>query len=344
VLRKKILQIRTNQPLAPLTTFKVPAKADRYVSFASEEEVTGFLSKSGLHDQKYLILGGGSNLLFLDDFHGTILHPLLKGIHILAEDKQHVLVRAMAGEIWDDLVAFAVANGWGGIENLSLIPGNVGACPIQNIGAYGVEVKDWIHCVEAIDITAKEKVAFRPHDCGFGYRSSHFKGKWKKRYLITAVIFRLSRKPKFVTHYPKVEEMVRRSGSVNLESVRQAIIVIRRQKLPDPTEMGNAGSFFKNPIISEKRYTALKDNFPQLPAYHLNDGNVKLPAGWLIEKCGWKGRSLGRAAVHSRQALVLLNLGGANGQEIFVLSERIRESVWDTFAIDLKREVQVISS
>ena len=289
-----------------------------------------------------MILGGGSNLLFVDNYNGIILHPLLKGIEVIKKGPDHVLVRAMAGENWDDLVSFAVANGWGGVENLSLIPGSVGASAVQNIGAYGVEVNTLIDSIEAISISEQKKVTIDPKDCGFAYRFSHFKGGWKGRFIITAVVFKLLRKHDYVTHYSGVKEAVEQIGRLNLENLRKAIIGIRQNKLPDPAEIGNAGSFFKNPVVSETVVKDLLKSFPDLPSYHQGENQFKLAAGWMIEKCGWKGKTVGQAAVHNKQALVLVNPGNATGREIFELSEQIKKSVIETFGIELKRDVLVV--
>jgi UDP-N-acetylmuramate dehydrogenase len=248
----------------------------------------------------------------------------------------------MAGENWDDLVAHAVANGWGGLENLSLIPGSVGASAVQNVGAYGVEARDVIHRVEAISMESGRKTVFSQQDCGFGYRFSNFKGAWAGRFLITAVVFRLNRQPEYVLSYPGVKTAVDHLGPVDLKTLRRAIISIRRNKLPDPAEIGNAGSFFKNPVVDDPSLDRLLDRFPDLPHYPQGRHRFKLPAGWMIERCGWKGRRAGQAAVHHRQALVIVNLGGATGREILDLSEQVRAVVGETFGVDLEREVLMV--
>jgi UDP-N-acetylmuramate dehydrogenase len=336
------MKSKTDFSLKALNTFGVEATAARYFGFDAEDEILHFLKKDPIAGQQYLVLGGGSNLLLTDDFDGIVLHPQLKGIETVAEDQDHIWLRAMAGENWDDLAAHAVARGWGGLENLSLIPGSVGASVVQNIGAYGVEVKEVIDRVEAIDLGTAEKVVFSPDDCGFDYRYSHFKGSRAGRYIITAVVFRLCRNPRFVLDYPGVEERVARLGPMSLKNVRQAIIDIRREKLPDPAEIGNAGSFFKNPVVDQATLEQLRQRFADLPHYPQADGRFKLAAGWMIDRCGWKGRQMGRAGVHDMQALVLLNLGGAAGREILDLSEQVRLSVRSTFGIDLEREVLVV--
>jgi UDP-N-acetylmuramate dehydrogenase len=333
---------KTNFSLKAFNSFGVEALAAHYVRFDGESEIVDFLHRHPAGAQPCLVLGGGSNLLFVDDVTGYVLHPLLKGIDVIETDRQHIRLRVMAGEAWDDLVAHAVANGWGGIENLSFIPGSVGACAVQNIGAYGVEARDVIDRVEALSMEDGRKVVFSQRDCGFGYRFSHFKGAWAGRFIITAVVFTLNRRPDYVLDYPGVKTAVDRLGSIDLKTIRRAIISIRRSKLPDPAVIGNAGSFFKNPVIDDRTLDRLLDRFPDLPHYPQNRHRFKLPAGWMIERCGWKGRRAGRAAVHHRQALVIVNLGGATGREILDLSEQVRASVAQTFGIDLEREVLVV--
>lgn len=338
------MDYKTDFSLIAFNTFGVDAIAAAYVGFDAVEEIIDFVAHAGLCDRQWLVLGGGSNLLFVGDFGGIVLHPRLKGIDVIDRDRRHVWVRAMAGEAWDDLVSFAVAGGWGGIENLSLIPGSVGASAVQNIGAYGVEVETVIERVEAIAVASGERVVFSARECGFGYRSSRFKGDGRDRLIITAVVFRLHRHPRFVLDYPGVCEAVQALGGASLDNVRQAIIDIRKRKLPDPAVVGNAGSFFKNPVVESRVLKGLLDRYPDLPHYPQTDGRFKLAAGWLIERCGWKGRQSGRAAVHDRQALVLVNRGGATGREILDLSEKIRQTVAETFGVRLEREVRVVGA
>lgn len=328
--------------LKHLNTFGVDVIANRYVRFDAEDEIVDFIHRHPMKESTPLVLGGGSNLLFTADVAQTVLHPRFKGIQISERNGRHVWVRAMAGETWDDLVAFAVLRGWGGIENLSLIPGTVGASVVQNIGAYGVEAESVIERVEAIAIETGQRRVLAAAECDFGYRSSRFKNKDDGRFIITAVVFRLTPQPRFILDYPGVHEAIEALGGVSLPTVRQAIINIRQHKLPDPAVLGNAGSFFKNPVVDRKTLERLLTDHPDLPHYPQADGRCKLAAGWLIDRCGWKGRSLGRAAVHDRQALVLVNRGGATGMDILNLSERIRRSVVETYGIDLEREVRVI--
>ena len=336
------MELKTDFPLKALNTFHVEADAATYVRFDSVDEIVDFLGKNEFDGHRRLILGGGSNLLFVDDFDGIVLHPLLKGIDVIEADRRHIWIRAMAGENWDELVAYAVSNGWAGIENLSLIPGSVGASAVQNIGAYGAEVKDVIDRVEAISIGSRKKVTLLPGECGFGYRASHFKGRWAGELIVTAVVFKLNRQPVFILDYPGVKAAVEDLGSIDLPTIRQAILAIRQHKLPNPDQVGNAGSFFKNPVIEGDTLTRLCHRYPDLPHYPQGGDQFKLAAGWMIERCGWKGRRVGKAAVHHQQALVLVNLGGATGREILDLSEQVSGAVNEWFGIELEREVLVV--
>jgi UDP-N-acetylmuramate dehydrogenase len=336
------MELKTDFPLKALNTFHVEADAATYVRFDSVDEIVDYLRRHGNDGHRRLILGGGSNLLFVDDFDGIVLHPRLKGIDLIEASQRHVWIRAMAGEDWDDLVAHAVSNGWAGIENLSLIPGSVGASVVQNIGAYGVEVKGVIDRVEAVSIHNRERVSISPDECRFGYRSSNFKNLWAGRFIITAVVFKLNRKLDFVLDYPGVKVAVEAIGPVTLGHVRQGIVSIRQSKIPDPALIGNAGSFFKNPVIDGDGLSGLLKLNPDLPYYPHGRDHYKLAAGWLIERCGWKGRLMGKAAVHHQQALVLVNLGGATGREILELSEKVSGAVHRRFGIELDREVLVV--
>jgi UDP-N-acetylmuramate dehydrogenase len=337
------MKYRTHYPLHHLNTFGVEATAARYVRFESVDEIRDFLREDRFYRKRCLIMGGGSNLLFVNDFDGTILHPAFKGIEVLDDDGRRLRVKALAGETWDDLVAFAVAHGWGGLENLSFIPGDVGASAVQNIGAYGVEVEALIDRVEAIELATGKRVFFSAADCGFGYRRSNFKGPWQGRFIITAVVFNLDRRSEPVLDYPGVKAAVAGLGPTGPATVRQAVIAIRQNKLPDPAVIGNAGSFFKNPVIDGNALGGLLSRYPDLPHYPQSEDRFKLAAGWLIERCGWKGKRVGRAGVHDRQALVLVNLGGAAGREILELSEQVKRAVADTFGIGLEREVTVVA-
>lgn len=288
------------------------------------------------------VLGGGSNVLLKAPVKGTVILNRIKGITVVQEDANHVWLRVGAGEVWHDLVLHAIGNSLGGIENLALIPGTVGAAPIQNIGAYGVEVKDTITEVEGWDCLEQRFTSFSNEDCRFGYRDSVFKGLFKGRIAITAVTFRLHKTPQLHTEYGAIRDELTAMGTTpSVQSIAQAVINIRRSKLPDPAEIGNAGSFFKNPTISASAYQALKEKHPMIPSYPAGPGMVKVPAGWLIESCGWKGKRQGDTGVHARQALVLVNYGRATGTEVWALSEAVLQSVKQTFGIELEREVQV---
>ena len=299
-----------NYSLLNHNTFGMDVKAKRYVEYDSEDELVQLLSSL---QGKVLHIGGGSNLLFCGDFDGTILHSAIKGIEVVedVEGDDEVLVRVGAGEVWDDFVAWAVAEGYGGVENLSLIPGEVGASAVQNIGAYGVEAKDVIAMVEAVDMASGEKRLFANAECGYAYRQSIFKQELKGKYAITYVIYRLQKQPKLKLEYGNILAALEDKAQVTVADVRRAIIDIRNAKLPDPKVVGNAGSFFMNPVVSREKFLSIQKDYPTMPFYDV-DGGVKIPAGWLIEQCGWKGKSLGRAGVHDKQALVLVNRGGAS--------------------------------
>ena len=311
------------------------------MEFSSVSELLQIIGRLTKADEPLLLLGGGSNLLLTADFDGTVLHSAIKGVELMGVEEDDVLVRVGSGETWDDFVALCVERGWYGAENLSLIPGEVGASAIQNIGAYGVEAKDLIERVEAVEIATGHRVTIEREECEYGYRQSRFKQDWKNCFVVTHVIYRLS--TKFTPHldYGNLRNVLM-TESPTAKDVRQAIIDIRRAKLPDPKELGNGGSFFMNPIVSIEKYHALSEQYPQMPHYDVDEAHVKIPAGWMIEQCGWKGKSLGKAGVHDKQALVLVNLGGATGQEIVTLCETIRQDVFDKFGIDIRPEVNVV--
>ena len=331
--------------LKEFNTFGVSAVAKHYLAIDSSDELVGaFQSNIQLINENRLSLGAGSNLLFLSDYDGLIIHPLIEGIRIVSEQKYHVEVEVGAGIKWDSFVAWCVDNGWHGVENLSLIPGDVGAVPVQNIGAYGVEASSLISEVKGIDIQSLKEISLDREACKFGYRTSLFKEKLKENFIVTSVVFRLSVQPHFTLKYEGLEPTISQYGEINLQNIRKAIISIRESKLPDPKVFGNAGSFFKNPVVAENIATSLKNLYPEMPVYPVGTDQVKIAAGWLIDKAGWKGRSFGNAAVHEKQALVLINKGGATGQEIFRLSEMVAEDVLQKFDIALEREVQVVGN
>jgi len=325
-------------------TFGIDAKCDRFVEFSSERELLHVLPSITRSETPLLLLGGGSNLLLTGDFRGTVVHSAIMGVEIVQKEKDFVLVRVGSGVVWDDFVAQCVEEGWHGAENLSLIPGEVGASAIQNIGAYGAEAKDLIERVEAVEISSGQQVVFENEDCGYGYRQSRFKGEWRNRFIVTYVTYRLS-----TTFMPKLDYGNIRAAfserGINEPSPRQlreTIIDIRRAKLPDPKELGNGGSFFMNPVVLTEKYEELAAEYPGMPHYVVDEQHVKIPAGWMIEQCGWKGRSLGRAGVHDKQALVLVNRGGATGQEIVTLCEAVRHDVMEKFGIEIRPEVNVV--
>lgn len=289
----------------------------------------------------FLHIGGGSNLLFTKDYDGLILHSRIGGIEVTAEDSQTVSLRVGAGVVWDDFVACCVEHGWYGAENLSLIPGEVGASAVQNIGAYGVEVKDLITAVETVNVQGYGRV-YSVEECEYAYRSSIFKRPENKSVFVTYVRFRLSKEERYTLDYGTIRQELAKYPAPTLPIVRKVIIEIRESKLPDPKVMGNAGSFFMNPIVAKEKLEALQRDYPRIPYYELPDGRVKIPAGWMIDQCGWKGKSLGPAAVHDKQALVLVNRGGAKGSDIVALSDAVRASVRDKFGIDIHPEVNVI--
>jgi UDP-N-acetylmuramate dehydrogenase len=328
--------------LKKYNSFGLDYRADYFIKVQTEEEAILVLNNHGSLKKPLFVLGGGSNLLFTSDFEGTIIHPEITGIEIVEKRADHVIVSAGAGVIWDDLVSWTVSKGFGGLENLSLIPGLVGATPVQNIGAYGVEVKDSIIQIRAISLDEGKIREFTKEECRFGYRDSIFKNENKRMYLITRVYYKLIINPFLKTNYGSLKEEVGKLGGYTLENVRQAVINIRKSKLPDPTLIGNAGSFFKNPVVDNLTAKELKNLHPQIPIYNDLTGGKKLAAGWLIDQCGWKGKRRGNAGVHDKQALVLVNYGDATGPEILELAEEIKQSVSDRFGIELDREVEVI--
>ncbi|MGD0757233.1 MAG: UDP-N-acetylmuramate dehydrogenase [Bacteroidales bacterium] len=336
--------IYKNISLKKYNTFGLDYKAECMIHIKTEKEATSLLSGTVSWKKPLLILGSGSNILFASDFKGTILYPELGEIKI--EEKNpvngYVIVSAGAGVNWDDLVAWSVNKGFGGLENLSLIPGKVGATPVQNIGAYGVEVKDQIVKVKTISINNGSVRFFENNECEFGYRTSIFKNREKGKYLVTRVYYRLTIKPLLNLNYESLKEEVNNLGKVTLKNVRQGVINIRRSKLPDPELIGNAGSFFKNPVVNMSIAVSLKNEYPDMPAFKDQKGYIKLASGWLIDRCGWKGKRRGDAGVHDKQALVLVNYGKATGMEIYNLSEEIKKSVLEKFGIDLEREVEVV--
>lgn len=327
-------------------TFGIDAKCERFLEYSTVDEAVQVAALLRSSAKPLLLIGSGSNLLLTRDFQGIVVHSAIKGIEVVSpqDEPAKVFLRCGSGEVWDYVVDHAVAHGFFGAENLSIIPGEVGASAIQNIGAYGCEAADIIHKVEAVELATGKLVSFSNEECGYAYRQSRFKNEWKNRYLITHVTYRLSR-----TFTPKLEYGNIRTSLVaqgiehpTARQVRQTIIDIRNAKLPDPKVTGNGGSFFMNPIVPKEKYDELAALYPGMPHYTVDATREKIPAGWMIEQCGWKGRSLGRAGVHDKQALVLVNLGGATGQEIVTLCDTIRHDVREKFGIDIHPEVNIV--
>jgi len=339
------MQILENISLKPYNTFGIDAKAKYFSIFSSTEELEELLNHSPftIHHSPF-ILGGGSNILFTKNFDGLVLKNELKGIDLIKEDEHYYYVKAAAGENWHEFVLHCLKRNYAGVENLSLIPGNVGASPMQNIGAYGVEIKEVFEQLEAFHLNEKKIVIFTANDCEFGYRESIFKRKYKDQFVILNVTFRLRKHPVFHTSYGAVEQELERMGmkELSIQAISQAVINIRSSKLPDPNEIGNAGSFFKNPEIDNHEFHELTRRFPNIVGYPVANNKTKLAAGWLIEQCGWKGYRKGDAGCHSKQALVLVNYGNAKGEEIYDLSEKILQSVKEKFGIKLEREVNIV--
>lgn len=323
-------------------TFGFNVKAATFVEYGSVEELRKLID-DGCIKSPFLHIGQGSNLLFVGDYKGTVLHSCIDGVEVMAEDEGGVSVRVGAGVVWDDFVACCVERGWYGAENLSLIPGEVGASAVQNIGAYGVEVKDLISSVETINIQGDERV-YQSDECEYAYRKSLFKQPEMKSVFVTYVNFRLSKKEHYTLDYGTIRQELAKYPVVDLKTLRKVIIDIRESKLPDPKVLGNAGSFFMNPIVSRVRFEELLRQYPAMPHYDVDADRVKIPAGWMIDQCGWKGKALGLAAVHDKQALVLVNLGGAEGKDVVALSDAVRASVKAKFGIEIYPEVCLIES
>ena len=337
-------QIIERASLKEYNTFGIETKAQYFTEVNNVEELMSVLRDEQFASIPTMILGGGSNLLFTQDFQGLVIKNNITGINKVSEDEHSVLLKVGAGENWHEFVLYAIDQGLGGIENLSLIPGTVGAAPMQNIGAYGVEIKDVFESLEAVNKETLEIEIFDVEDCKFGYRQSVFKNVLKDKYIITSVSFRLTKQHTLNTSYGAIEETLSDEGvsDPTIRNVSNAVIKIRQSKLPDPKEIGNAGSFFKNPVISSIAHEGLKAEFPEIPGYELPGDEVKVPAAWLIQNCGWKGKRLGDIGVHKNQALVLVNYGGGKGADLQQLAQDIKESVADKFGIELEMEVNVI--
>lgn len=336
-----MLRITESESLLPHNTFGMDVRAAHFAEYDTAEDLVQALPE--FRTAPWWHIGRGSNLLFTGDYPGWVLHSRIVGIETLADDGTDVLLRVGAGEVWDDVVDWAVGHGLYGAENLSLIPGEVGAAAVQNIGAYGVEAADLIRGVETVDVTNGTARLFRPEECRYGYRASIFKTEEvKRRYIVTHVRLALTRRPMLRLDYKGLREALPSDAAPTLSEVRDAIVRIRRAKLPDPAELGNAGSFFKNPVVSPTQFAALRAAHPDVPHYPAPDGLVKVPAGWLIEQCGWRGRRIGAAGVYDRQCLVLVNHGGATPRMVLDLCQAIVRSVRERFGIDIHPEVNIL--
>lgn len=336
------MQISENFSLKAYNTFGIDVNARQFASFTNADELSEVIT--GIRSLSTLILGGGSNLLFTKNFDGLVLKNEITGISLLHEDAEYVYVKAGAGENWHRFVLYCIDRNWGGIENLSLIPGNVGASPMQNIGAYGVELENVFHSLEAFHLQEKRVHTFTKADCAFGYRDSSFKHKYKNQFAIISVTFKLRKHPVFHISYGAIKQELENMGvhELSISNISKAVINIRSSKLPDPQFIANAGSFFKNPEVFAVKYDELKLKFPDIIAYPLPGENMKLAAGWMIEKCGWKGVKRGDAGCHDKQALVLVNYGNATGKQVYDLSEEILISVYEKFGVRLEREVNIL--
>ena len=326
--------------LLPHNTFGIEATADKFVEFSSADELAAYLGE-GLNERS-LVIGGGSNLLFVNDFDGTVFHSAIMGMEVIEENDEELLLRVGSGVNWDNLVAYTVEQGWGGLENLSAIPGEVGASAVQNVGAYGVEAGELIVKVETVRLSDAKHFEFSHDDCDFSYRHSIFKATEKGKHIITHVTYRLSKKPTFKLTYGNLSEKVEQFGGATLANVRKAVCEIREAKLPNPDKIGSAGSFFMNPVVPAEIADALAKEYPSMPKYPLACGNVKLSAGWLIEQCGWKETPHEHVGVYQHQALVVINRGGATGKDVVDFAEAVVASVKEKFGVALNMEVNVI--
>lgn len=336
------MTILQNVSLKPYNTFGMDVAATHFTVFNNLQQLPELSSMAWMYPKKYII-GGGSNILLTQPLEGVVIKNEWKGIALVDENDEHVWLQVNAGEIWHDTVLYAISKGWGGMENLSLIPGCVGAAPMQNIGAYGVEVKELIDEVVAWHWEENRFIALKNEDCQFGYRDSIFKQALKEKVLITSVVFRLNKKPKLNTTYGAIQQQLEKMGvhEPTIKSVSDAVIAIRTSKLPNPKDIGNAGSFFKNPVIPKAQFLSLQQQYPTIVGHASGDNTIKVAAGWLIEQAGWKGYKKGAAGVHDKQALVLVNHGGASGMDVYDLSRDIITSVHYQFGIMLEREVQI---
>ena len=335
------MNIKENFSLKPFNTFGVEARCRYFVTVESEKDLLQIIEN--YKDEEHLILGGGSNILLTQDYPGLVIHNQFKGIEIESEDDKSVIISVAGGEVWQDLVDYTLSQNWGGIENLSLIPGSVGAAPIQNIGAYGVELKNVLISLDAIDLSTGLRRTFHNEECNFGYRNSVFKNEYKNQFFISSIRLKLLKEPVINTSYGAINSVLESRGIAKptIQDVSQAVIEIRQSKLPDPKILGNAGSFFKNPVIDAIDFEGLKLEYPEIPGY-IDGKTVKVPAAWLIDQCGWKGKRRGKVGVHDKQPLVLVNHEGGSGEDLLNLSKEIQVSVADKFGIELEPEPQII--
>ncbi len=336
--------VQKDVQLKPFNTFGIEATAKYFIEVSSIEQLQEILQSPDYQSTERLILGGGSNMLLTKDFDGLVIKIAIKGFEVVHENDDNIWIRAGAGVVWHDLVMHCVNQNYAGMENLSLIPGTVGAAPMQNIGAYGIEIKEVFEELQALEIATGEIKTFDKATCNFGYRESIFKHEAKGKYVILNVTFKLSKKPIFHVEYGAIKDTLAEMGvtEMSIKVISDAVIHIRQSKLPNPAEIGNAGSFFKNPEILNSQFDVLKTQFPMIPSYPVNESTTKVPAGWLIEQAGWKGRRFGNVGVHAKQALVLVNYGGGKGEEIKDLSQKIQASVKEKFGIELSVEVNFI--
>lgn len=338
-------EIKETISLKPYNTFGLEAKAKYFAVFRSVEDLKKILQNQRFKKEKKLFLGGGSNILLMNDYNGLVLKNEIKGVEIVSENTEKAALKAGGGENWHSFVLESIERNLSGIENLSLIPGTVGAAPMQNIGAYGVEIKDVFVGLEALNLETLEIETFNKSQCNFGYRESYFKHEGKGKYVILNVSFELSKIPNFNISYGAIQDTLKEMGvkELSTKAISDAVIAIRKSKLPDPAEIGNSGSFFKNPEIEKSLYDKVKEQYPSVPSYPIDLNTVKVPAGWLIEQAGWKGKRIGDIGVHAKQALVLVNYGGGKGQQIADLAYEIQTSVFEKFGITINPEVNFIS-
>lgn len=341
---KKPLSIQQNASLKAFNTFGIDANADYFAHIEDADQLAELLTNSTFTQMPKLILGEGSNILFTKNYDGIVIKNAIKGIKVINEDDHYVWVQVGAGENWHDFVTYCVRQGFGGTENLSLIPGTVGAAPVQNIGAYGVELREILFQLDAMNLQAGRIRTFTNAECQFGYRDSVFKNALKQQYVILSVVFQLTKKPTINAEYSSLKEALRnvKSANINIKTISDAVIDIRRSKLPDPKTLGNAGSFFKNPIVTHHHFSDIQKKFPEIPHYIQHQDAIKLNAAWLIEQCGWKGKRFGNVGTYEKQALVLVNYGDSKGIEVLDLANKIQQSVHHEFGISLEPEVLLV--